>query len=57
MNLKRNALVTLTAVTLALAAGAACAKQTVKIAFIGPLTGGVSANGVTRTKRPSTATS
>ena len=30
----------------ALVLGAASAKQTVKIAFIGPLTGGVSANGI-----------
>ena len=32
--------------TLMLAAGAAVAKESVKLAFIGPLTGGVSANGL-----------
>src|ERR1039457_617889 len=46
MNLKRKAIVSLMGLTLALAAGAASAKQTVKIVFIGPLTGGVSANGI-----------
>jgi branched-chain amino acid transport system substrate-binding protein len=46
MNLKRKAIVSLMGLALALAAGAAGAKQTVKIVFIGPLTGGVSANGI-----------
>jgi branched-chain amino acid transport system substrate-binding protein len=46
MNLKRKAIVTPMCLILALAAGAACAKQAVKIVFIGPLTGGVSANGI-----------
>ena len=46
MNLKRKAIISLMGVTLALAAGAACAKQSVKLVFIGPLTGGVSANGI-----------
>jgi branched-chain amino acid transport system substrate-binding protein len=46
MNFKRKAMVSLMALTLAVAAGAAAAKQTVKIVFIGPLTGGVSANGI-----------
>src|SRR2546426_5590279 len=34
------------ALAAALAADAGAAKQTVKIAYIGPLTGGVSANGI-----------
>src|ERR1017187_6783928 len=46
MNLKRSAIVSIMGLTLAAAAGAASAKQTVKIVFIGPLTGGVSANGI-----------
>ncbi len=46
MNLKRKAIISLIGLTLAAAAGAACAKQTVKLVFIGPLTGGVSANGI-----------
>jgi len=46
MNLKRKAIVSLLGLTLAAAAGMVCAKQTVKITFIGPLTGGVSANGI-----------
>ena len=46
MNFKHKALVSLIGLTLAIAAGAAAAKQTVKIVFIGPLTGGVSANGI-----------
>src|ERR1035441_10820650 len=46
MNLKRSSIVSIMGLTLAAAAGAACAKQTVKLVFIGPLTGGVSANGI-----------
>ena len=46
MSFKRKAMVTLTSLILAVAAASALAKQTVKIAFIGPLTGGVSANGI-----------
>ena len=46
MDFKRKAIVSLMGVTLAIAAGAAGAKQTVKLVFIGPLTGGVSANGI-----------
>jgi len=46
MSFKRKAIVSLMSLTLAVAAHAASAKQTVKIAFIGPLTGGVSANGI-----------
>ena len=46
MNLKHSAIVFVMGVALALAAGATSAKQTVKIVFIGPLTGGVSANGI-----------
>jgi len=43
---KRGAIVSLISLGLALAASAAGAKQTVKLVFIGPLTGGVSANGI-----------
>jgi len=43
---KRRAIVSLISLGLALAASAAGAKQTVKLVFIGPLTGGVSANGI-----------
>ena len=46
MNLIRSAVVSVIGLTLAVAAGTACAKQTVKLVFIGPLTGGVSANGI-----------
>ncbi len=46
MNFKRKAIVSLLGLTLAVAAGAVSAKQTVKLVFIGPLTGGVSANGI-----------
>ena len=46
MNLKRSAIVSLFGLALAVTAGAVGAKQTVKITFIGPLTGGVSANGI-----------
>ncbi len=46
MNLIRSAVVSVMGLTLAVAAGTACAKQTVKLVFIGPLTGGVSANGI-----------
>ncbi len=46
MNLKRKAIVSLMGLTLAVVAGAAGAKQMVKLVFIGPLTGGVSANGI-----------
>ncbi len=46
MNFKRKAIVSLMGLTLAVAAGAVSAKQTVKLVFIGPLTGGVSANGI-----------
>jgi branched-chain amino acid transport system substrate-binding protein len=46
MSFRHAAVVVLGSLGLALAAGFAGAKQTVKITFIGPLTGGVSANGI-----------
>ena len=46
MNFKRNALLSLFGASLALGVGFAEAKPTVKLVFIGPLTGGVSANGI-----------
>ena len=41
MNFKRNALLSLFGASLALGVGFAEAKPTVKLVFIGPLTGGV----------------
>jgi len=52
MNLKRKAVVSLMGLTLAVAAGVAGAKQTVKIVFIGPLTGGRRSGGTPQERRP-----
>src|SRR6476646_5458949 len=46
MTIREAATATLTALVLALMAASAAAKDAVKVGFIGPLTGGVSVNGI-----------